>query len=102
MKHKLSILFLGLVRGRIVHILFAIFFTQVDTLLSLVLLLFLHPFPRGVPFLYIVSPNTSEPSTYMPQGCSWDAYPIITLLEVVQSVVSYETIVQVSFLHKCG
>ena len=102
MKHKLSILFLELVRGRIVHISFAIFFTQVDTLLSLVLLLFPNPFPRGVSFLYIVSPNASDPSTYTSQGCNWDACPIKTLLEVVESVVCCGTTVQVSFPYKCS
>ena len=35
-------------------------------------------------------------------GSNWDACPIGTLLEVVKSVVSCGTIVQVSFPHYCG
>ena len=38
----------------------------------------------------------------MSQGNSLDVYPIRTLLEVIESVVSYGIIVQVSFPHKCG
>ena len=81
MKYKL---FLGLVWGWNVHILFVLILIQVDTLLSLVQLLFFNPFLGGIPFLYIVSPNVFEPSTYMSLGCNLDACPIRTLREVVE------------------
>ena len=63
---------------------------------------FSHPFPRGIPFLYIVPHNASEPSIHTSLGSNWDACPIRTLLKVVKSVVSCGTTVQVSFSHKCS
>ncbi|KAL0011043.1 hypothetical protein SO802_006151 [Lithocarpus litseifolius] len=38
----------------------------------------------------------------MSLGSNWDACPIMTLLEVVESVMSCGTTVQVSFSHKCS
>ena len=93
--------FLGLVRGCNVYILFAQIFLQVDTLSLLFKFSCSNPFPRGICFLYIVSPNASKPSTCTSQGRNWDACPIKTLLEVVESVMSGGTTVQLSFLHKC-
>ena len=94
--------FLRLVWGCNVHILFAPIFLQVDTLSLLFMFYSFNLFPKGVPFLFIVSPNASEPSTYTYQGRNWVACPIKTLLEVGESVMSCETIVLVSFLHKCS
>ena len=101
MKRNTNKFFLGLVRGCNVYILFAQIFLQVDTHSLLFKFSCSNPFPRGICFLYIVSPNASKPSTYTSQGRNWDACPIKTLLEVVESVVSCGTTVQLSFLHKC-
>jgi len=38
----------------------------------------------------------------MSQGSNLDAFPIRALLEVVERVMSYGVIIQVSFPHKCG
>ena len=61
-----------------------------------------YPFPRGIHFPYIVPHNAFEPSTCMSLGNNWDACPIKTLLEMVESIVSCGTTVQVSFSHKCS
>ena len=101
MKSRLSILrketqnkyklFLGLVRGCNVHILFAQILIQVDTLFPLVQILCSNPLSRGSSFLMHLSPSPVR---------LWVVIGMLkNLLEVVESVVSYGTTVQVSFPH---